>query len=431
MNIKSLLFENRSIKQTILKNTFWLMLSEGISKGLIFFLTVWIARYLGTEGFGVFSFVFAFVALFAILADFGLSTLTIREVAKDKSLVRKYIDNITIIKLILGLITFGLILIIVQFLGKTPEVKTLVYLAGICIIIQSFTQFFQSIFRAFEKMQYEALSKIIYSLLLFSIAGFILWQNLGIKLLLSSYIIAALLALIFTVILVRKKFTRFWGKIDFGFWKRLSKETYPLFLAGVSISLYSYIDIFMLSLMKDDTAVGLYSASCKIVTFFLMLAGILMATIFPIISKQFILSAKVFKNIINKLIQFMTIIGLPLSIGGTLFGTKIINVFYGENYNNAILSFQILSWLIFITYITLPYINALIASNKQKVYMLGTGLATLVNIILNALLIPKYSLNGAAIAIILAALILLAFVSFHTKKFMNTFMNTRNNFTKI
>ncbi|MCD6471069.1 oligosaccharide flippase family protein, partial [bacterium] len=211
MNLKSLLLENKSVKQTIFKNTFWLMFAEGISKGLMFFLTILIARYLGAAGYGKFSFAFAFVSLFAVIADFGLSTLTIREVARDKSLARKYIDNIAVIKLILGIITFVLIVTVIQFLGKTPEVKSLVYLAGIWVIIQSFTQFFQSIFRAFEKMQYEALSKIIYSLCLFLIAGFILWQSLGIKLLVSSYIAVAIIAFVFTLILVRKKFTKFWA----------------------------------------------------------------------------------------------------------------------------------------------------------------------------------------------------------------------------
>ncbi len=136
----------------------------------MFFLTTLIARYLGAAGYGKFSFVFAFVALFAVLADFSLSTLAIREVARNKKLARKYIDNIAVIKLILGIITFALIIIVIQFLEKTPEVKTLVYLVGIWVVIQRFTQFFQSIFRAFEKMQYEAFSKIIYSTALFCIA---------------------------------------------------------------------------------------------------------------------------------------------------------------------------------------------------------------------------------------------------------------------
>ena len=51
-NIKSLFFENKNVKQIILKNTFWLTLAEVISKGVSFFLLIWIARYFGPTNYG-------------------------------------------------------------------------------------------------------------------------------------------------------------------------------------------------------------------------------------------------------------------------------------------------------------------------------------------------------------------------------------------
>ena len=97
MNIKSLLFDNKTIKQTIFKNTFWLGVAEVVQKGVGFLIVVWLARHFGPATYGQWAFALSFVALFAVLADFGFSTLTVREVARDKLKTAQYINNIVII----------------------------------------------------------------------------------------------------------------------------------------------------------------------------------------------------------------------------------------------------------------------------------------------------------------------------------------------
>src|SRR3989344_947561 len=100
--IKGVLLENRTEKQTIIKNTFWLLSAEGISKLLMVILVIVIARHIGVEGYGTFSFAFAFASLFSIIVDFGFSTLTIRDVSRDKTLSKDYLEGVTAIKLILS-----------------------------------------------------------------------------------------------------------------------------------------------------------------------------------------------------------------------------------------------------------------------------------------------------------------------------------------
>ena len=91
--------------RTLAKNTSVLFLSQMIGYVLAFFYTLYSARYLGTTNFGIISFATAISGLFAIFTDLGLSTLTIREVARDKSRTYKYLGNHGTIKLILSIIT--------------------------------------------------------------------------------------------------------------------------------------------------------------------------------------------------------------------------------------------------------------------------------------------------------------------------------------
>ena len=90
-NPRAFFLKNLSTKQTIAKNTFWLAVAEGITRFLKLFLIIYVARILGATEYGKFTFALAFVSLFAIFSDLGLSQITTREFAgimreKKKSL---------------------------------------------------------------------------------------------------------------------------------------------------------------------------------------------------------------------------------------------------------------------------------------------------------------------------------------------------------
>src|SRR5436190_2810263 len=99
---KSYLLQNRSTKQTLIKNTFWLMFGEGVAKIILFFNVILLTRYLGVEKYGKLSFALAFTALFSIIVDFGFNNIITREISKNTKVARKYIDNILVIKTLLG-----------------------------------------------------------------------------------------------------------------------------------------------------------------------------------------------------------------------------------------------------------------------------------------------------------------------------------------
>jgi len=94
--------------QRIAKNTGVLLVSQIASYIIGFFFVMYSARYLGAEGFGInpfkkhlrkmlrISFALAFTGIFGVFSDLGLSTLTAREAARDKSLARKYFGNIAL-----------------------------------------------------------------------------------------------------------------------------------------------------------------------------------------------------------------------------------------------------------------------------------------------------------------------------------------------
>ena len=86
-----------------------------------------------------------------VFIDFGMGSLLMREVARDKSKTSQYIDNMVMLKLILSIIILPIIVILIHFVKNDSETIRLVYFLGVYIFINSFVGFFELIFMGREK----------------------------------------------------------------------------------------------------------------------------------------------------------------------------------------------------------------------------------------------------------------------------------------
>ena len=134
-----------STVRRIAKNTGVLLISRVTSYAMGFLFIVCTARYLGAEGFGVLSFALAFTVIFGVFADLGLRQLTVREVARNESLARKYLGNVAVMKVILVILTFGLIALTINLLGYPELTIKVVYLIALSVIFNSFNNMFYAI----------------------------------------------------------------------------------------------------------------------------------------------------------------------------------------------------------------------------------------------------------------------------------------------
>src|SRR5690606_6957812 len=138
-----------------------------VSLGMGFLYTIYTARYLGAKGFGILSFALAFTSIFGVFADLGLNTLATREISRSISLSEKYLGNIIPLKVILAIITLGFIVCTINLIGYSDETKKVVYIIALSAIFTTFIGIFNSIFQAFEKMEYQSIGLILQSILMF------------------------------------------------------------------------------------------------------------------------------------------------------------------------------------------------------------------------------------------------------------------------
>ncbi|AEG18290.1 flippase [Methanobacterium paludis] len=384
--------------RTLAKNTTMLFVANVISYLLGFFTTLYTARYLGVEGFGVLSLALSLTGIFGVFTDLGLGTLTTREVSRDKSQANRYIGNTAVMKVFLAFLTFGLIALAVYILNYPQTVKNVVYLITLSVIFGAFTGIFNSIFQAFEKMEYMSLNIILNAVLMLAGVLTVIYYGFDIIALASVYFISSGIILILTFFIYSWKFFLPKIHLDLNFWKPTLNEASFFGLSSILVVIYFYIDSVMLSIMVGNSAVGIYNAAYKLIFVLLFIPSVFVTSIFPLMSQHFESAKNLLKLEYEKSVKYLFAIAMFIFVYGFVFADKIILIIYGGNYTASIAALQALIFVVPIIFITNLFGNILGAINRQKAITIVTGANALINITLNLILIPKFSYIGASAA---------------------------------
>jgi len=400
-----------NVVQRIAKNAAALYMAKVTNVLLNLLYMMHIARYLGAEGFGILSFGLAFTGLFGVFTDMGLFLLTVREIARARHLASKYFLNLSIIKIILGGMTLGLIGLVINILGYPKITVMVVYILALSVALSAVNKMFYSIFQAFEKMEYQLFGQVLSSFLIYSGVKLGINHGFGIIAFASLYPLANIILILYNVVVLKCRFQDSilsrvsWKEIEYNFWKKTIKEALPFGLALIFVTIFYWIDSVMLSLMKGDEVVGWYNAAYRMVLAPLFIPRSLVDAIYPVMSKFYISSKDSLRLSFEKSFKYLTMLGIPFGVGTTLLAKKLILIIFGEGYINSVVPLQILVWSSVFIFMSVTFGNLFNSLNKQIIVTKITGICVGLNVALNLVLIPKYSLIGASIATVLTEFI--------------------------
>lgn len=393
------------------KNTLTLLGIQIFNFLVQFIYTIYLVRYLGTIGFGRFSFALAFTQIFGPLMDLGLNTQTVKEVSGKKEIADRFLANIIGIKTVSSIFIFGFIFITINIMDYPIRTKWAVYVFGISIIITSIVQSFLFLFRAFEKMEYEGLGTMLAGLINASIGFYIIFsKNGGVVKLALANCMSSIFFLFYVIVVCRNKFFTPKITIDYIFWKRLLRNSIPLGLGGIFYFIYSKVDTIMLSIMRGDADVGVYNAAYKLVSMLNFVSIAFYGSLFPVMSNFYKNSLDSLRSVSEKGCKYMSVIAFPIAVGTYFLAEEIIENLYGTDLIPSANALRILIWMITITYMGNTFGYLLVSSTKSSKYALFSGIGLLLNILLNLLLIPIYGLNGAAISTVITSLVVTLFI---------------------
>lgn len=403
--LKNFLLTNQNIKQTVIKNTFWLSFGNIFSRLIRGLFLIFAARFLGVNEYGVFSYVLTFAGFFTVFSDIGLNAILTREIAKqkDEEEENQFFSTIFVLKIILLIITSLILIFIAPHFSKIEKAKTIIPLMALLTLIDGIRDFSASYFRGKEKMEFDALL-ITSSNLTITLTGFlVLTIKPEAKTLALIYTLSSAVGMFLGLYLLKNKFKKIFNFLNKNLIPFILKSAFPIALISVIGVLMTQIDVIMLGFFKTEKEVGIYSAAQKIIILIYTLPTIIASVFFPLFSRLAQENNKeLIKNVLEKALHLSLIFGLPIILGGIILSDQIIKFIYGKEFLESSLPFKILILTILPIFLGSISGNIILAYNKQQKIAKNTFIGSILNVILNILLIPLLNILGASIATLIS-----------------------------
>lgn len=397
--LKNLLFYNRSAKQTIAKNIFWLSVSQVGSRFIRAGILIYAARILGAAEYGVFSYVLGLAGFFTIFADLGVSPLMTREVAGYPEKRAVYFSNAFWMKAALLFLTAGLIVFVAPKFSNLAAAALLIPFVAVLTIFDNFRDFVFAYFRGIEKMEIEGFLTVIMNAAI-AAAGFaILYFSKTAGALLFSYIASVVVLSFAAFYFVKDDLKNVFKNFDQEIFKKFFHDSWPLAFAGLFGVFMLNIDMVMLGWWRSPAEIGYYAASQRVVQILYTLPSILASAAFPALSR-FIGQNDIEKarNLNERTMAVLYFVAFPLAIGGIVLGTPIIMLLFGVEYLPGVLTFQIFCATLLINFPGAILGNLILAHNQQRVLFKYLALGAFTNVFFDVLFIPRYGIAGSAVA---------------------------------
>lgn len=382
------------------------------SKLLGYAYRIIIARYYGPEVYGLLILSFTIFGWFLLLSQFGLGSGILRYLSfyigkkkeeKVSYIVKFFMGLMLMTGIVSGLLLFFLSDIIAQQLFSNPQLSIFLKFFSFMIPLAGIRTIFSLLMQAYEKIAWLTyVSKISDNLIRLILLISLIFLGVGSINVPITYISASLITTLISYTFCRvsfKKIFKLRPKKDKILVKKIFSYSLPLIFFGFSMSLISQADSFMIGLFQTVADVGFYNAAAPLAFLLIISVELFGQMFFPMVTKEY---AKGNMGLVKQLSQqtgkWVYIISLPLFILFMIFPGAFIKLFFGEEYLVAV---NVLRYLAIGAMFTSVFaISKMLVLMKGKSHLIFkyTLVVLALNIVLNLLLIPRYGIDGAAIA---------------------------------
>lgn len=411
------------MSNNIAKNTSYFTLALVLQKVISFTYFAILARNLAPDDLGKYYFAISFTTIFAIFIDIGLANVLTREISKAQNKAERLLGTALAIKLPLAILSLTLVAVIINALGYPELTKILVYISSVSMVLDSFTVTFWSVMRGFHNLKYESIGVLMFQVVAFSFGLTALKLNMGLPWLIAALALASSINFLFSFsLLVGKWKLRPWPNYrSLNTIKTLFIITIPFALFAIFQRTYMYLDTVLLSRLAGDYYVGLYQIAFKMVFALQFLPMAFVAALYPAFAKYW----KTEKEIkpprlattnsgglispltvsFERAINYLLIIGVPISVGIIVLASEIIKIFKPE-YITAVLPLRIIMASLVFIFLNFPIGSLLNACDRQKINTRNMGIALALSFGLNLILIPKFNVVGASLTVLLTNMLM-------------------------
>jgi len=395
----------QSVTKRIAKNFSWLLVGNVISGLINFFSIIYIARVLGAAAFGMLQFAQAFLLYLVVIVDSGLSTFGTREIAQKRNQVEKISMNIFSLRLVIAFVVFCLSFFILLMVPVSPTIRMLFIITFLFVFYRALNT--DWVFQGLEKMEYVAVSKLLFSVTTFLfIVLFVRSPGDLVTVPMIRFIFGLLISIVFLLIIFKRFFSFNLRLISVRSWPNAFLLAIPLGISIVLLQIYDNLDTIMLGIMDTPAVVGIYNAAYRVFYLFAGVFSLWLATVLPVICKRMSEDIDWTKLFCEKFMRLTLLLTIPVTVLVCFSSSLFISLFFGNQYVDAIPALRYLIWALIPLAISNTYGSlVLIPAGLFNRFLASVGAGALANIVMNFILIPRFSYVGAAVATIVAQII--------------------------
>jgi len=410
-----------STASNVARNSLVQFAGKMIGSVLAIFTLAIILRYLGQEGFGEYTTIITYVSIFSIMADLGLYLVITREISKPGADEEKLLSNAFTIKLVASIIIL-IIAFSTSFFLYSGIIVSGIMIASFSFLFVLLNQVLIGLFQKHFDMSKIAIGEVAGRIVWLAGAFLVARFDLGLLWLLSTVVLSNFANFII-VFIASRKYVKIKLTFDKILWKKIIRMTAPLAMSVIFNLIYFKIATIFLSVIKSNSAVGIYGAPFKVLESLIAFAAIFAGLLLPLLSRFYKEDKSKFLEIFRKGADVLIIFVIPLCIGTIFFAQEIMALAGGDEFVGSARVLQILIFAVSAIFFSHIFGNTAIACHQQKKIMWIYMCVAFLSVILNLILIPKYSYYGASIAVtiseITVALSILVLIYFKARISIN------------
>lgn len=386
-------------KNSIAKNSAYSLLSTLAQKALTLVYFIIVARVFGPHDQGSYSAALAFATLFGVLIDLGLSSSLVRETARFPERAGVFLGHMFVVRTVLSIVVYAFIIGAAVLIGYSEDLIKLIAIAGLATCIDVVSTSCWSILRGFQNLLYESIGGVIAIVVMMAIGLSAMILHLPVSALVFAVLAGSFANFLYVLYLLKVR-----AKLPLSFqfdkttFKYLFLMTLPFAGAALFSRIYTFSDTALLAKFAGEAHAGYYSAGNKLILALNMIPAAISSSIFPAMSSSFLREPATLSRTYGRAHLYLLLLALPMTAGTVLLADELILFFYGPTYGPTAGALVALAPSLLFGFLMFPLGALLAATNRQHVNTVIFGIAAVLNVGANLVLIPLFFSTGSAYA---------------------------------
>jgi O-antigen/teichoic acid export membrane protein len=382
----------------VARNVATLGAGELVSRLIGFTATVYIARTLGAEAYGVIGFGLAVLLYATTLVDAGLEHTGPREVAEAGEDLTDLASSLTIARLLWAAVVALLVMAAAVLFFSGAE-RTVLALYGVALLpVGAYTRWLHlGLQRTGIVSAARVTSDVLRVLAIFALVRgpddliIVPLAEIGGSVIAAAMLLGGMRA---TGVRLRPRF-------DAALTRRVLYRAAPMAVSALLAVMIYNADLIFLRVFRTPAEVGLYLAGYTLLNFLGILGHVLALTLVPAFTRLRRSPAEL-TGLYGDAVARAFAAGLPVAVGGSLIAPLLILLVFGNEYASSAAVLAILVWSLPVLLLRSVFQAGLIASGRQDLVLRTTLAAAGANVGLNFVAVPLLGMYGAALTTLIA-----------------------------